>query len=97
MENITLGVEEELSKEAAGDDKGLQIGMDMDEVKEAAEKSAQMKGQDLEKAIEEVIRSKYSQTIEQFIASAVEKVVTREMESIKQKLMDDDQDLEEGD
>jgi hypothetical protein len=42
----------------------------------------------LEKAVEKILRTKYAETIEALIAKAVEKVVTRELESIKRSLMD---------
>ncbi|KJS30043.1 MAG: hypothetical protein VR64_17820 [Desulfatitalea sp. BRH_c12] len=43
---------------------------------------------ELEKAVEKILRTKYAETIEALIAKAVEKVVTRELESIKRSLMD---------
>ena len=43
----------------------------------------------LGEAIENIIRVKYGQTIEQLIAKTVEKVVTREIESLKRNLLED--------
>jgi hypothetical protein len=46
-------------------------------------------------AVEHVIQTKYADTIEQLIASEVEKAVMREIENIKRTLSEDDEPLQE--
>jgi hypothetical protein len=91
-EDITMGLEEELANEPLGGDErdsGIAIGMALDDVKEVLDRSTPLTDREIEKTIEKVIRNKYSQAIERLLAAAVEKVVTREMESIKRSLMED--------
>lgn len=91
-EDITMGLEEELANEPLGGDErdsGIAIGMALDDVKEALDRSTPLTDAEIEKTIEKVIRNKYSQVIERLLAAAVEKVVTREMESIRRSLMED--------
>lgn len=47
----------------------------------------------IEKALDHIIQTRYGQTIEQMIATIVEKVVLREMQTLKRSLMDDEDDL----
>jgi hypothetical protein len=47
----------------------------------------------IETAIDRIIQTRYGQTIEQMIATIVEKVVLREMQTLKRSLMDDEDDL----
>ncbi|MDA8138269.1 MAG: hypothetical protein M0036_06385 [Desulfobacteraceae bacterium] len=75
VENITQGVEEELKETMGQEGRAEEVAM----------------GMDLEEAVEKVIRAKYGQTIEQLIATVVEKVVTREIESLKRNLLEDDE------
>jgi hypothetical protein len=94
-EKISLGIEAELTRQ--GRPQELQTDADgppleVEQGGVAADRtSPAVTGRDLEKAIEEVIRTRYAQTIEQMIATVVEKVVTREMESIRQSLLNDDE------
>ncbi|MBR9979822.1 MAG: hypothetical protein KFF50_02215, partial [Desulfatitalea sp.] len=94
-EKISLGIETELTRQSRPqedqtDADGPPLEVAQDGV--AADRtSPAVTGKDLEKAIEEVIRTRYAQTIEQMIATVVEKVVTREMESIRQSLLNDDE------
>ncbi|MFZ1984946.1 MAG: hypothetical protein WAU91_11075, partial [Desulfatitalea sp.] len=91
-EDITMGLEEELANEPLGSDEkdgGISIGMALNDVKETLGHTTPLTETEIEKAIEKVIRKKYSQAIERLLAAAVEKVVTREMESIKRSLMED--------
>jgi hypothetical protein len=61
----------------------------MEEVQAALGPKADPTEEEIEALIEKVIRTKYGQTIEQMIATVVEKVVTREMDNIKRNLMED--------
>lgn len=88
-EEITLGIEEELAKEPITAGAKFPIGIAMEDVKEALGPATSYSASEIETVIENVIRNKYGQTIEQMIASVVEKVVTREMESIRRNLMED--------
>lgn len=88
VENMSQGLEEAIGdplavSNTAGD------GIDMKEVREALGEPSELTDKELEEAIERIIRTKYTETIEKHIAAAVEKVVTREMESIKRDLMED--------
>jgi hypothetical protein len=92
---ISLGIEAEVTRQSRSqedqtDADGPPLEVAQDGV-EADRASPAVTGRDLEKAIEEVIRTRYAQTIEQMIATAVEKVVTREMDSIRQSLLNDDE------
>ena len=77
-----------------GDENAISIGMAMDEAPDQEAEKNQLSDEEIEKAIERIIRTKYAQSIEQLIASAVEKVVTREINSIKRSLLEDDDPLE---
>ena len=63
--------------------------IDLNEVREAMGGVTELTDKELEDVIEKIIRTKYAETIERHIASVVEKVVTREMESLKRGLMED--------
>lgn len=92
VEDITQGVEAALVKETmAGDGEGdgMAIGKDIEEIKGPAGESSALSGEALERAVERVIRAKYGESIEQLIAKTVEKVVTREIESLKRTLLED--------
>ncbi len=90
-------IEEELSQElesAFADSPAASPGhgddvIDLNEVREAMGGATELTDKELEDVIEKIIRTKYAETIERHIASVVEKVVTREMESLKRSLMED--------
>ena len=90
-------IEEELSQElesmfADGPDASAGRGddvIDLNEVREAMGGATELTDKELEDVIERIIRTKYAETIERHIASVVEKVVTREMESLKRSMMED--------
>lgn len=93
LEDITLGVEEEPADEGLGPDQeeaGMDIGIELNDVMDTLDPSVDVTEKDLERAVEQIIRTKYAETIEKMIASVVERVVTREMENIKQSLMRDE-------
>jgi hypothetical protein len=46
--------------------------------------------QEIEAAVERILKSKYAETIERLIANAVEKAVNREIENLKQNMLDDE-------
>jgi hypothetical protein len=46
--------------------------------------------QEIEAAVERILKSKYAETIERLIANAVEKAVNREIENLKQSMLDDE-------
>ncbi len=94
-EEITLGVEDALAKEPASTGEKFPIGIAMEEVKEALGPQAAPTEAEIEAVIEKVIRTKYGQTIEQMIATVVEKVVTREMDNIKRDLLEDQGETDE--
>ncbi|MBI5551396.1 MAG: hypothetical protein HY911_07800 [Desulfobacterales bacterium] len=94
-EEITLGVEDALAKEPVPTGEKFPIGIAMEEVKEALGPQAAPTEAEIEAVIEKVIRTKYGQTIEQMIATVVEKVVTREMDNIKRNLMEDQGESDE--
>lgn len=92
VENITQGVEAALVKETMtgdGEGDGMAIGKDLEDIKGPAGESSALSGEELERAVERVIRAKYGESIEQLIAKTVEKVVTREIESLKRTLLED--------
>lgn len=90
-------IEEELSQElksAFADGPAASAGhaddvIDLNEVREAMGGATELTDKELEDVIERIIRTKYAETIERHIASVVEKVVTREMESLKRSLVED--------
>jgi hypothetical protein len=90
-------IKEELSQElesvfADGPDASSGRGddvIDLNEVREAIGGATELTDKELEDLIERIIRTKYAETIERHIASVVEKVVTREMESLKRSMMED--------
>lgn len=91
IEQIQMGAEEELDNqtisleaEAAGD----AMGLDLEE--EARMKDNTLTDQEIEAAVERILQTKYAETIERLIAKAVEKAVTREIESIKRAMLDGD-------
>jgi hypothetical protein len=94
-DGITLGVEEALAKEPVSATEKFPIGIAMEEVKEALGPQVAPTEAEIEAVIEKVIRTKYGQTIEQMIATVVEKVVTREMDNIKRNLMEDQGESDE--
>jgi len=46
--------------------------------------------QEVEAAVERILKTKYAETIERLIANAVEKAVSREIENLKRTMLDDD-------
>jgi hypothetical protein len=70
----------------------ISLGMPLDEV--AEEQPVTLTGKQIEAAIERLIQNKYSKTLEELVAAAVEKAVTREIESIRRSLMEDDDQIE---
>jgi len=44
----------------------------------------------IDAAIERLIRAKYGQSIEQFIAASIEKIVTKHIETLRQSMLEDD-------
>jgi hypothetical protein len=46
--------------------------------------------QEIEAAVERILKTKYAETIERLIANAVEKAVNREIEILKRSMLDDD-------
>ena len=49
--------------------------------------------QEVEAAVERILKTKYAETIERLIANAVEKAVSREIENLKRTMLDDDEGL----
>jgi dihydroneopterin aldolase len=92
IEQIKMGAEEELATQAISleaEDRAEALGLSLE--KEPQEESSKLKYRDIETAVERVIEKKYAATIEHLIAQAVEKAVTREMESIKRAMLDGDE------
>lgn len=87
-ENMSHGLEEAIGDPPTASDTE-EGGIDMHEVREALGEPSELTDKELEEAIEKIIRTKYAETIEKHIAAVVERVVTREMESIKRSLMED--------
>ena len=52
-----------------------------------------MTDQEVEAAVERILKTKYAETIERLIANAVEKAVSREIENLKRTMLDDDEGL----
>jgi hypothetical protein len=94
-EELTLGVEEALVKETISSGEKFPVGIGVAEVQAALGPKAAPTEEDIEAVIEKIIRTKYGQTIEQMIATVVEKVVTREMNNIRRDLMEDQGESDE--
>lgn len=93
-EEITSGIAEEPANESLTPDTkeaGTAIGIEWDNVMASRGPSPDVTEKDLERVIEQVIRTKYAHTIEKTIAAVVEKIVTRDMESIKRSLLSDEE------
>ena len=88
VENLSQGLDEAIGEPSPASD-ATDDGIDIKEIREALGEPSELTDKELEEAIEKIIRTKYAETIEKHIAAAVEKVVTREMESIKRDLMED--------
>ncbi len=70
-------------------DEDMDLAIDLKEIQDGIESPVRLSQQAVAQAVEQFIRSRYADTIEKMIASAVEKVVTREMENIKRSLLED--------
>ncbi len=97
-EEIKMGVEEELAKqtislEAEDTANAMGLDLDLDLEKETRQGGKPLTDPEIEAAIERIILTKYAETIEQLIAKAVEKAVTREIENIKRAMLDGDEPL----
>jgi hypothetical protein len=77
--DIALGVEEELFNATTPMD---------DQERQPVSSPSFVADQEVERAVEKILTTKYAQTIEEIIAKVVERVVTREIESIKRDLME---------
>jgi hypothetical protein len=60
---------------------------------ETGRKARTLTDQEIEAAVERILKSKYAETIERLIANAVEKAVNREIEILKRNMLDDDEPL----
>jgi hypothetical protein len=60
---------------------------------ETGRKVRALTDQEVEAAVERILKSKYAETIERIIANAVEKAVNREIEIIKRAMLDGDEPL----
>ena len=93
-EEITSGIAEELANESLTPDAKeteMALGIELDNVTASRGPFPDVTEKDLERVVEKIIRTKYAQTIEKTIATVVEKIVTRDMESIKRSLMSDEE------
>ncbi len=94
IEQIKVGAEEELAQQSISLEAELtadSLGMDLE--KEAWEEDKTVTDREIEAAVERIIQTKYTETIERLIAKAVEKAVTREIENIKRAMLDGDEPL----
>jgi hypothetical protein len=81
-------IRDERLDDSASDDAFSTLGIELDELE--AEGVPVVSAQEVEAAVERIILKKYGTTIETLIANAVEKAVTREINTIKRSLMDED-------
>jgi len=86
-EQVTRQIDEELA--ADQDEDEARTGLELENADHWSTQSIGLTEERLQKAIEQVIRTQYARRIEEMIASTVERVVTREMESIRNSLMRD--------
>jgi hypothetical protein len=94
IEQIKMGAEEELAKQTISleaEDTASALGLDLE--KDNMEEGKPLTDREIEAAVERIIQTKYAETIEQLIAKAVEKAVTREIENIKRAMLDGDEPL----
>ena len=94
IEQIKMGAEEELAKQTISleaEDTANALGLDLE--KDTLEEGKPLTDREIEAAVERIIQTKYAETIEQLIAKAVEKAVTREIENIKRAMLDGDEPL----
>ena len=91
-------VDDEVSEEAATDldsraDEDFPIGIALDEITEDQIPDLpppSLTNEQIDAALERLIQTKYGQSIEQFIAASIEKIVTKQIESLRQSLLEDD-------
>jgi hypothetical protein len=86
-EQVTRQIDEELA--ADQDEDEACTGLELENADHWSAQPIGLTEEGLQKAIEQVIRTQYARRIEEMIASTVERVVTREMESIRNSLMRD--------
>jgi|GEM_PF-1609724 len=94
IEQIKMGADEDIANQHISLEEEVTadaIGLDL--AQENAKEQQALSNKEIETAVEQILRSKYADTIERMIASAVEKAVTREIENIKRTLSDDDDPL----
>lgn len=91
IEQIKMGAEEDIANQhisVEAEETANALGMDL---VEKTEKEQQiLADKEIERTVEQIIQSKYADTIERMVANAVEKAVTQEIEKIKRSLSDDE-------
>jgi hypothetical protein len=85
-DQVTRQINEKLT---ADQDDEAHTGLELEGADHWCAESIELTENALQKAIEQVIRTQYARRIEEMIASTVERVVTLEMESIRNSLMSD--------
>jgi hypothetical protein len=92
IEQIKMGAEETLATQhisLEAEDTAEALGLDLEQGLQ--EEEITLTDSQIEAAVERIIQKKYAATIEQLVAQAVEKAVTREIETIKRAMLDGDE------
>ena len=95
---INIGIDDVLEKEISGDQNmndrfADSLGMDLEPETNALEdihKEVSLSPEHLEEALERVVEKMFSEKIEKMLAEMIEAAVSREIKSIKERLLDDE-------
>ena len=95
---ISIGIDDVLEKEISGDQNmddrfADSLGMDLEPETNALEdihKEVSLSPEHLEEALERVVEKMFSEKIEKMLAEMIEAAVSREIKSLKEKLLDDE-------